>query len=379
MLKLMKFLQKSVGAIIIVVLLLILQAYTDLSLPTYTSEIVNIGIMRNGIATSVPEVLRGTELDRLSLFMSQEEKDTALPHFNLMTKDNYSADQWADYLKKYPLLETEKLYLFDGENIDQVADALALPSTIVFLLEGTEDTSVQMQQPDAKLNMIQERDSWGLIYEYQETMAENESIQYNSGGTVTTSDGKTILFSTEFSMARSYYEQNRVNIRLGNAVMVDPLMMVMRGGTSALSRDKASFDLDSDDSVEELAFATDGSGFLEPDRNGGGIINDGSELFGSRSGAGFKELRVFDMDRNGWIDESDDVFSRLSLLSLSGNGEKTLVKLADVGVGAIYLDEIGTPFEFEEETDTFGAMKSSSVFLREGGSAGTIHHVDLSL
>ncbi len=146
MLKLMKFLKKSVGAIIIVILLLILQAYTDLSLPTYTSEIVNIGIMRNGIATSVPEVLRGSELDRLTLFMSQEEKDIALPHFNLMAKDNYSADQWADYLKKYPLLETEKLYLYDGIDIDQVADALALPSTIVLLLEGTEDTSVQMQQ-----------------------------------------------------------------------------------------------------------------------------------------------------------------------------------------------------------------------------------------
>ncbi len=146
MLKLMKFLRKSVGAIIIVVLLLILQAYTDLSLPTYTSEIVNIGIMRSGIATSVPEVLRKTELDRLSMFMTQEEKDTALPHFTLMSKDNYSEDQWDTYVKTYPLLETEELYLFDEENIDQVADSLALSSTIVYLLEGTADTSVQMQK-----------------------------------------------------------------------------------------------------------------------------------------------------------------------------------------------------------------------------------------
>ena len=146
MLKLLKFLKKSVAAIIVVILLLILQAYTDLSLPTYTSEIVNIGIMRGGIATSVPEVLRKTELDRLTMFMSQEEKDTVLPHFTLMSKDAYSADQWAAYVKEYPLLETEELYLFDDENIDLVADSLALPSTIVYLLEGTTDTSVQMQQ-----------------------------------------------------------------------------------------------------------------------------------------------------------------------------------------------------------------------------------------
>lgn len=260
------------------------------------------------------------------------------------------------------------MYQMTGKRIKLQAQTVSLGSS-----------SVQMQQPDAKLNMIQERDSWGLIYEYQETMAENESIQYNSGGTVTTSDGKTLLFSTEFSMARSFYEQNRVNIRLGNAVMVDPLMMVMRGGKPTLSRDKVSFDLDSDGSAEEIVFAADGSGFLALDRNGDGIINDGTELFGPLSGDGFKELRVFDMDRNDWIDESDEVFSRLSLLSLSDNGEKTLVKLADVGVGAIYLDEISTPFEFKEEADTFGAMRSSSVFLREDGSAGTIHHVDLSL
>jgi ATP-binding cassette subfamily B protein len=146
MLKLMKFLRKSAGAILIVILLLGLQAYTDLSLPTYTSEIVNIGIMRNGISTSVPEVLRKTELDRITLFMSQEEKDTALPHFTSMVKDNYSADQWADYVKKYPLLETEELYHFDGENIDLVADSLALPSTIVYFLEGTNETSVEMKE-----------------------------------------------------------------------------------------------------------------------------------------------------------------------------------------------------------------------------------------
>ncbi|HHV12073.1 MAG TPA: ABC transporter ATP-binding protein [Clostridiales bacterium] len=146
MLKLLKFLKKSTAAIILVILLLILQAYTDLSLPTYTSEIVNIGIMRNGIATSVPEVLRKTELDRLTIFMTQEEKDIALPHFTLMSKEDYSGKQWSDYEKKYPLLQSEELYLFDGVDTELVADSLALPSTIVYLLEGTEETSVQIQQ-----------------------------------------------------------------------------------------------------------------------------------------------------------------------------------------------------------------------------------------
>lgn len=74
MLKLMKYLKKSVGSIVLIIGLLFLQAYCDLSLPDYTSKIINVGIQQKGIEDGVPEKIRESSLENLQLFMNQEDK-----------------------------------------------------------------------------------------------------------------------------------------------------------------------------------------------------------------------------------------------------------------------------------------------------------------
>ena len=69
----MKYLKKSAGYVALIIALLFLQAYCDLSLPDYTSKIVNIGIQQKGIEDGVPEKIRKTSMDGLELFMSQED------------------------------------------------------------------------------------------------------------------------------------------------------------------------------------------------------------------------------------------------------------------------------------------------------------------
>ena len=76
MIKLMKYLKKSAGYIILIIALLFLQAYCDLSLPDYTSKIVNVGIQQSGIEDSVPEKIRKTSMDSLQLFMDDDDKET---------------------------------------------------------------------------------------------------------------------------------------------------------------------------------------------------------------------------------------------------------------------------------------------------------------
>ena len=73
MIKLMKYLKKSAGYVALIIALLFLQAYCDLSLPDYTSKIVNIGIQQKGIEDGVPQKIRKTSMDGLELFMSQED------------------------------------------------------------------------------------------------------------------------------------------------------------------------------------------------------------------------------------------------------------------------------------------------------------------
>ena len=54
----MKYLKKSAGYVVLIIALLFLQAYCDLSLPDYSSKIVNVGIQQSGIEDSVPEKIR---------------------------------------------------------------------------------------------------------------------------------------------------------------------------------------------------------------------------------------------------------------------------------------------------------------------------------
>ena len=61
------------------------------------------------------------------------------------------------------------------------------------------------------------------------------------------------------------------------------------------------------------------------DRNGDGKINDGSELFGTKSGDGFKDLASYDADGNGWIDENDAIFSQLKIWTKDEDGKDKLI------------------------------------------------------
>lgn len=220
---------------------------------------------------------------------------------------------------------------------------------------------------------------WGIAYDKFESYSETEQIRYTSSGSVQTADGRNISFHMDFSMSRSYYEANSLSIRLGDAARMDPLVIAYAGTGPRLSKEKYGFDLNGDGKNENISFATGGSGFLALDKNGDGKINDGTELFGTQSGNGFADLRAYDVDKNGWIDESDPVFSMLSVFTIGADGERTLFSLGEAGVGAIYLNETATQFAFTDGRTSDGMMQSSSVFLRENGTAGTIHHIDLTI
>ena len=73
--KIFKQLARHWAACLVVIALLFVQAYCDLSLPDYTSKIVDTGIQQGGIESPLPETLRTSTLDALSLFMSEEDAD----------------------------------------------------------------------------------------------------------------------------------------------------------------------------------------------------------------------------------------------------------------------------------------------------------------
>lgn len=223
---------------------------------------------------------------------------------------------------------------------------------------------------------------FGVEYDYHESYTEAESAQFSAHGTIKTADGQEIQFKLQLNMERVYSEETNVSVRLGDAVrqQKDPLVINFGGTAAQLSSTRFAFDIDSDGSAEQIATLAPNSGFIALDKNGDGKINDGSELFGTQSGDGFKDLAAYDEDRNGWIDDNDAVFAKLQAWSKDAQGNDVLVGLKDHGVGALYLGKAATPFELKNaENDSLGTVRASGVYVNENGSVGTLQHVDLTV
>ena len=139
----LKILKKYSFYIILVFALLFMQANCDLTLPEYTSDIVNIGIQQNGIESPVPEVIREEEYNKLLLFMDSKSQEKVNNSYTLITKDN------TEYLSIYPVLEEENLYILNNEN-DELRSIITLPMIMVYNTsqESFDPASFGMQIPE---------------------------------------------------------------------------------------------------------------------------------------------------------------------------------------------------------------------------------------
>lgn len=210
--------------------------------------------------------------------------------------------------------------------------------------------------------------------------AEREATVFSSRGVVETADGRRIEFNLNFEMSREFMQSTSMEYTR-KIFCVDPLVINLEGNPASFSDQTFFFDLDGDGKEEELSKLQAGSGFLALDKNHDGIINDGNELFGTKSGDGFKDLAAYDEDGNGWIDEDDSIFDDLKIWTMDENGNSRLISLREAGVGAIYLGNIDTEFSLKEQgtNNTQGIIRKSGVFLKENGEAGTIQHVDYAV
>lgn len=142
MLKLIKYLKSSVASILIIVVLLVGQAACDLTLPQYTSNIVNVGIQQGGVENAAPTVIRVSEMNKLFLFMSQADQDTVLQSYKKLDKADMTAADADKALKKYPQLAKEPLYertARDDETIDALSRLLSKPMLVVMGFSGDNE------------------------------------------------------------------------------------------------------------------------------------------------------------------------------------------------------------------------------------------------
>ena len=218
-----------------------------------------------------------------------------------------------------------------------------------------------------------------LSYSQETYFEETESADFSAVGTVKTTDGREINFNVNVGMSREFQEYYREDMELASFTMCDPLVINLDTDAVQLQDQTFYFDIDADGEQDEISRLGAGSGYLALDKNEDGIINDGSELFGTVSGNGFAELAKYDEDGNGWIDENDGVWDKLKIWAKDENGNDVLYRLTEKGVGAVCLQNVTTDFAQKGSGgQTLGAVRNTGVFLYENGNVGTVQHVDVA-
>lgn len=131
--KLFKFMKPYAATILMIIVFLVLQAYCDLSLPGYTSDIVNVGIQQGGIDTAIPEQISVEDMDRLFLFVSEQDQKTVLDAYERDT-DTYESEA---YVLKDGILKDEK-------RTDKIGAILSKPMMLVTVFSSDSEETKEM-------------------------------------------------------------------------------------------------------------------------------------------------------------------------------------------------------------------------------------------
>ena len=147
MLKVLKYLKKSWVSVVAIILLLCLQAYTDLALPDYTSKIVNVGIQQGGIEDAVPEAIRSSQMENLLVFTNEDGQ--ILNYYTLLERGSMDEKEYEEQVEEYPVLENKAIYVLkediSEEERNTLSEQMAKPLMMLASLEN-EETQEQLKE-----------------------------------------------------------------------------------------------------------------------------------------------------------------------------------------------------------------------------------------
>lgn len=232
------------------------------------------------------------------------------------------------------------------------------------LIQSTLDHLNQTQPSADPAASFGQGQSFSLRYERIEIAVENTTTQIRADA-----EGGELITSRR--VVSIYYEQ--LEITFGQE---DPLVLDLNDNglfDTTTPEDGHLFDLGGIGEAVQSATVTNGDALLALDRNGNGLIDDGTELFGDQNGApdGFAELALLDANNDNRVDQNDPLFDRLLAFedkNRNGRSEKNeLQSLAEVGIEAFRLDA-----EASDEVSNGNHVVAASEFERADGTTGRI-------
>ena len=162
---LMRILKKSAFSALAIVVLLIVQAFGELALPDYTSDIINIGIQQNGVERITPDIIRKSRLDILEFFMDDSEKS--------LVEENYSVSE-SDYSDEYG--EVYRLSSdADSETLEKLDKAFGVPMIIASQMDASQLSSSGSQNAVPDISQIKAQ-----FDDYDESIIEQIAVSYTT-------------------------------------------------------------------------------------------------------------------------------------------------------------------------------------------------------
>jgi hypothetical protein len=291
-----------------------------------------------------------------------------------MIISNYSIKMGSEH---YALSQKETSITNNSDSKEHLLDSKESESisTIETPQNIKSDAHLEIEQKMAKalLRSLHTKDTMIGNTELVERYVEAEALHVNMEGVINSESG-SFSVAIEFSLSRSFLVENQMTL----AQFSDPLVINLKGDIPQLSEATFKFDIDNDGESDQISQLQKGNGFLALDKNSNGLIDDGSELFGSLTGNGFMELNQYDSDANGWIDENDPIFEKLRIW-VKNEDEDHLIALGEVGIGAIFLGDTQSDFTFKTlQNESLGRLRASSMVLFEDGRSGIISQIDFA-
>lgn len=316
----------------------------------------------------------------------QNDLQDAVKHFQTTHKATKTALE--EKVKTLKQIQRETIhYLFrilfdkDARSIVPLTDFSA-DSSMNVSTDSSADVSTDSSSDSSADSSVGSSGDLGLggTYSSFHYYSETETTSFNTTGTVVTADGRNLSFNISLEMSRSFTQMASTRIDFGTPRLCDPLVINLDTNIAEVSDQKFLFDIDADGEKESISMLNSASGYLAFDKNEDGIINDGSELFGTQSGNGFYDLLQYDKDGNGWIDEADEIFDKLKIWQMSEDGSSKLIDLKEAGIGAIYLGYEDTKFSLNNaQNQTNAVIQKTGLFLYENGYTGTVQQMDLAV
>jgi hypothetical protein len=293
-----------------------------------------------------------------------------------MKIENFTLNMSSEHTKTFSVSRGFATEL-DAENIKRVQEDKALNKEVHLckrlefalieqLIYALESRLYRFEKLDVP--QFEKRDNG-----FYERRVASESLKVSMNGFIKTAT-QTTAITMDVSFSHTFVQEHAIDKKQ----FYDPLVINFNDELPNLVNKHFDFDIDSDGVSEQISLLQNGNGFLSLDTNGNNIIDDGSELFGTKNGNGFADLSRFDSDNNGWIDANDPILEKLRIWIRNEN-ENRLVALGELGIGALYLGYTTNPFDIKNDAnETLGRIRSNGLYLNENGSSGLLTQIDFA-